>query len=132
MKIAVAGTGYVGLSIAVLLAQHHEVVALDIIPEKVELINNKKSPIIDTEISQFLAEKELNEAKEILAYCQNEGVGILTPDREEYPSAFSAILPPGSLTASSTAPALPTARAAWWPPSWPWTLWSARASPPVP
>lgn len=44
MKIAVAGTGYVGLSIATLLAQHHEVVAVDIIPEKVELINNKKSP----------------------------------------------------------------------------------------
>ena len=47
MKIAVAGTGYVGLSIAILLAQHHEVVAVDIIPEKVKLINNKKSPIKD-------------------------------------------------------------------------------------
>ena len=60
MKIAVAGTGYVGLSIATLLAQHHEVVAVDIIPEKVELINNKKSPIQDDYIERYLAEKELN------------------------------------------------------------------------
>lgn len=57
MKIAVAGTGYVGLSIATLLAQHHEVVAVDIIPEKVELINNKKSPIQDDYIEKYLAEK---------------------------------------------------------------------------
>lgn len=56
-KIAVAGTGYVGLSIATLLAQHHEVVAVDIIPEKVELINNKKSPIKDDYIEKYLAEK---------------------------------------------------------------------------
>ena len=60
MKIAVAGTGYVGLSIATLLAQHHEVVAVDIIPEKVELINNKKSPIKDDYIEKYLAEKKLN------------------------------------------------------------------------
>ncbi len=59
-KIAVAGTGYVGLSIATLLAQHHEVVAVDIIPEKVELINNKKSPIKDDYIEKYLAEKKLN------------------------------------------------------------------------
>ena len=52
MKIAVAGTGYVGLSMAVLLSQHHEVWAVDIIPEKVELINNKKSPIVDKEIEE--------------------------------------------------------------------------------
>ena len=60
MKIAVAGTGYVGLSMAVLLAQKNEVWAVDIIPEKVELINNKKSPIIDKEIEAYLAEKSLN------------------------------------------------------------------------
>lgn len=59
-KIAVAGTGYVGLSLAVLLAQYNEVVAVDIIPEKVELINNKKSPIQDDYIEKYLAEKELN------------------------------------------------------------------------
>lgn len=60
MKIAVAGTGYVGLSMAVLLAQHNEVTAVDIIPEKVEMINNKKSPIVDKEIEEYLAEKDLN------------------------------------------------------------------------
>lgn len=60
MKIAVAGTGYVGLSIATLLAQHHHVMAVDIVPEKVELINQKKSPIQDEYIEKFLAEKELD------------------------------------------------------------------------
>lgn len=60
LKIAVAGTGYVGLSIATLLSQHHEVTAVDIVPEKVELINNKKSPIQDDYIEKYLAEKELN------------------------------------------------------------------------
>jgi len=59
-KIAVAGTGYVGLSIATLLAQHHDVVAVDIIPEKVDLINNRKSPIQDDYIEKYLAEKELS------------------------------------------------------------------------
>ena len=59
-KIAVAGTGYVGLSIATLLSQHHEVMAVDIIPEKVDLINHKKSPIQDEYIEKYLAEKELN------------------------------------------------------------------------
>lgn len=59
MKIAVAGTGYVGLSLAVLLAQHNDVVAVDIIPEKVELLNNKRSPIIDKEIEEYLSAKSL-------------------------------------------------------------------------
>ena len=60
MKIAVAGTGYVGLSIATLLAQHHEVMAVDIIPEKVDLINHRKSPIQDEYIEKYLSEKDLN------------------------------------------------------------------------
>lgn len=60
MKITVAGTGYVGLSNAILLAQHNEVIALDIIQEKVNLINNKKSPLIDNEIEEYLATKDLN------------------------------------------------------------------------
>lgn len=59
-KIAIAGTGYVGLSIATLLSQHHQVTAVDIIPEKVDLINNRKSPIIDKEIEEFLTTKDLN------------------------------------------------------------------------
>ena len=60
LKIAVAGTGYVGLSIATLLSQHHEVMAVDIVPEKVELINKKQSPIQDDYIEKYLAEKELD------------------------------------------------------------------------
>ena len=59
-KIAVAGTGYVGLSIATLLSQHHQVTAVDIVPEKVELINNRKSPVQDEYIEKYLSEKELN------------------------------------------------------------------------
>ena len=59
-KIAVVGTGYVGLSIATLLSQHHQVTAVDIIPEKVDMINNRKSPIQDDYIEKYLAEKELN------------------------------------------------------------------------
>ena len=60
LTIAVAGTGYVGLSVATLLAQHHKVYAVDIIPEKVELINRKQSPIQDDYIEKYLAEKELD------------------------------------------------------------------------
>lgn len=82
MKIAVAGTGYVGLSIATLLAQNNQVMAVDIVPEKVELINNKKSPIQDDYIEKYLAEKELNltatmDAKE--AYTDAEFVVIAAP-----------------------------------------------------
>ena len=60
LKIAVAGTGYVGLSIATLLSQHHQVTAVDVVKDKVELINNRRSPIQDDYIEQYLAEKELN------------------------------------------------------------------------
>ena len=60
MKIAVAGTGYVGLSMSVLLAQHNKVIAVDILPEKVNMINSKKSPIQDEYIEKYLAEKELD------------------------------------------------------------------------
>ena len=82
LKIAVAGTGYVGLSIATLLSQHHQVTAVDIIPEKVDLINNKKSPIQDDYIEKYLAEKELNltatlDAKE--AYSNADFVIIAAP-----------------------------------------------------
>lgn len=81
-KIAVAGTGYVGLSLAVLLAQHNKVTAVDIVPEKVEMINNKKSPIQDDYIEKYLAEKELNlmatlDAEE--AYKNAEYVIIAAP-----------------------------------------------------
>ena len=82
MKIAVAGTGYVGLSLATLLAQHNEVIAVDIVPEKVDLINHKKSPIADKEIEEFLAQKPLHltattDAK--TAYQQADFIIIATP-----------------------------------------------------
>ena len=82
MKIAVAGTGYVGLSIAVLLAQHNNVEAVDIVPEKIELINNKKSPIVDAEIEEYLATKELNLIATTdgdTAYAKAEYVVIAAP-----------------------------------------------------
>ncbi|TON85568.1 UDP-glucose 6-dehydrogenase, partial [Vibrio parahaemolyticus] len=82
MKVAVAGTGYVGLSNAMLLAQNHQVVAVDIIQEKVDLLNNKQSPIVDAEIEGFLANKELNFVATLdkeLAYKDAEFVVIATP-----------------------------------------------------
>ena len=82
MKIAIAGTGYVGLSNAVLLAQHNEVAAVDIVQEKVDLINNKKSPIVDKEIEEYLREKELHltattDAEK--AYSEADYIVIATP-----------------------------------------------------
>ena len=82
LKIAVAGTGYVGLSIATLLSQHHKVMAVDIVPEKVELINSKKSPIQEEYIEKYLAEKGLDltatlDAKE--AYSDVDFVIIAAP-----------------------------------------------------
>ena len=82
MKIAIAGTGYVGLSNAILLAQHNEVIAVDIIQEKVDMINNKKSPIVDTEIENYLATKELKliaTTDSYKAYQEADYVVISTP-----------------------------------------------------
>ena len=82
MKIAVAGTGYVVLSIATLLSQHHQVIAVDIIPEKVEKINNRISPIQDEYIEKYFAEKELNLAATLdgaEAYRDAEFVVIAAP-----------------------------------------------------
>lgn len=82
MKIAIAGTGYVGLSIAVLLSQHHEVTAVDILPEKVEMINRRISPIQDKEIEEYLATKELRLTATLdgkAAYSQADYVVIAAP-----------------------------------------------------
>jgi UDPglucose 6-dehydrogenase len=82
MKITIAGTGYVGLSNAILLAEHNEVIALDIIQEKVDMINNKRSPIIDNEIEEYLATKDLNliaTTDNYMAYKDAEYVIISTP-----------------------------------------------------
>lgn len=101
MKIAVAGTGYVGLSIATLLSQHNEVMAVDVIPQRVELINNKKSPIRDDYIERYLAEKELKLAATLdaeQAYSSADFVVIATPtnydSRENYfdTSAVEAVI----------------------------------------
>lgn len=82
ITIAVAGTGYVGLSIATLLSQHHRVVAVDVVPEKVELINARKSPIVDKEIQEYLATKDLNLTATLdaeSAYSRADFVVIATP-----------------------------------------------------
>jgi len=82
MKITVAGTGYVGLSNAILLAQHNEVIALDIIKEKVDMVNNRKSPIVDVEIEEYLTTKELNlkaTTDNYTAYKDADYVIISTP-----------------------------------------------------
>ena len=82
MKIAVAGTGYVGLSIAVLLAQHNKVTAVDVIPEKVEMINNRQSPIKDEYIEKYLKEKKLDLTATLdgaAAYADAEYVVIAAP-----------------------------------------------------
>ena len=90
-KIAVAGTGYVGLSIATLLSQHHQVTAVDIVPEKVEMINNRKSPIQDDYIEKYLAEKELNltatlDAK--TAYADADFVVIAAPTNYDMDACY--------------------------------------------
>ena len=82
MKITVVGTGYVGLSLSVLLAQNNEVVALDLVKEKVDLINSKKSPIVDKEISEYLSSKKLNLIATVqteIAYKNPDFIVIATP-----------------------------------------------------
>lgn len=92
MNIAIAGTGYVGLSLAVLLAQHNKVTAVDVIPEKVDMINNRKSPIQDDYIEEYLAEKELNLTAildgasaiyhTVIATCRMKGISVLNYFKE--------------------------------------------------
>lgn len=94
-KIAVAGTGYVGLSIATLLSQHHEVMAVDIIPEKVDLINHKKSPIQDEYIEKYLAEKKLNLTATLdaeTAYKDADFVVIAAPTNYDSKKNFLILL----------------------------------------
>ena len=104
-KIAVAGTGYVGLSIATLLSQHHHETAVDIIPEKVEMINNRKSPIQDDYIEKYLAEKELNltvtlDAK--TAYADADFVVIVAPTNVYSTNRIDVATSKGTCFAHST------------------------------
>ena len=95
-KIAVAGTGYVGLSIATLLSQHHQVTAVDIVPEKVELINNRKSPIQDEYIEKYLSEKELNLTATLdaeAAYSDADFVVIAAPTNVYSTNRIDVALP---------------------------------------
>lgn len=91
LNIAVAGTGYVGLSIAVLLSQHHHVTAVDIVPEKVDLINQKKSPIQDDYIEKYLTEKDLDLTATLdgeTAYRDADFVIIAAPHQLRQPEEF--------------------------------------------
>lgn len=95
MNIAVAGTGYVGLSLATLLSQHHHVTAVDIVKEKVDLINQRKSPIQDTYIEKYLAEKNLNLTATLdaeSAYMNADFIIVATPTNYD-PQKNFLILP---------------------------------------
>ena len=95
LKIAVAGTGYVGLSMATLLAQHHEVTAVDVVPEKIDLINHRQSPIQDDYIEQYLREKPLRLTATLdadMAYKDADFVVIATPTN--YDPAKTISTPP--------------------------------------
>ena len=122
MKIAVAGTGYVGLSLAVLLSQYNEVHALDIVPEKVEKINNYQSPIQDDEIERFLAEAKAGERELDLhatvdvaeAYTDADYAVIATPtnydsDRNFFDTSSGMPLEPSAFTRSSSEGSAPWA-----------------------
>ena len=82
-KITVAGTGYVGLSIATLLSQHHQVTAVDIIPEKVDMINNRKSPIQDDYIEKYLADRRLTAVDQLNLLRNNINCGDLMVLRKQ-------------------------------------------------